>query len=132
MTPKLLLAAVGSETAEAAIIDFQTALLLVLFVCLAFIAKSLADLNRRVRDLTRERADAGPRDAVTASGRPGPAAPGGDGAMSPGHLAAITAAVYVAIDHPVRIVAVDEITAEQSRSWSLEGRRQIFTSHRVR
>jgi hypothetical protein len=134
MIPKMLFAAAGVETTEAAAIDFQTALLLVMVVCLAFMAKALADLSRRVRDLTQPPpgSDATTSSVGAANGRSSLSAPDREAPFSSQHLAAITAAVYVALDHPVRIVAVDEVTAEQSRSWSLEGRRQIFTSHRVR
>ena len=132
MTPRLLFAAAGVETTEgaAAPIDFQTALLLVMVVCLAFMAKALADLNRRVRDLAEGRSAARSLAAPSRDRAPSPPATGV--APPPQTLAAISAAVYAAMDHRVRIVAVDEVSAEQSRTWSLEGRRQIFTSHRVR
>lgn len=133
MTPGYVLAAAGMETTEsaAAVIDFQSALMLVMVVCLAFMAKALADLNRRVCDLTETRPGM-PATAGSSAGRPTTATPPADVALMPATLAAITAAVYATFEHPVQIIAVDEVTAEQARHWSLEGRRQIFTSHRVR
>lgn len=130
MTLAYALAAAGLETSPGTTpIDFQTALLLVVIVCLGLIARSLAELNRRVRELTERRAPAR-NGASTGVVSPGGSAPAGEG-VPPEVVAAIAAAI-VAMDQPVRIVALSEITAEQSRHWSLEGRRQIFTSHTVR
>jgi glutaconyl-CoA/methylmalonyl-CoA decarboxylase subunit delta len=129
MTPGILIAAAApgaDATQAAAVIDFQTALLLLIIVCVGFLAKALADLNRRVRELS---------DARTRSAAPPPRAleqPAAEGTIAPQLLAVITAAVVTALDQPARIVAVDELKQAQAGTWSLEGRRQIFSSHRVR
>jgi hypothetical protein len=135
MTPGYVLAAAGAETTEgaSAVIDFQSALMLMVLVCLAFMAKALADLSRRVREIARTRAG-----EVSAGGTGGRSAAADSPARATGtpptpeELAVITAAVYAALDRPLRIVAVDEVRGAQSAVWSLEGRRQIFSSHRVR
>jgi hypothetical protein len=128
MTSSLLLAAAAGPAEAAVAIDFPTALLLVLVVCLAFIAKALADLSRRVSDLAATRAiTAATRGASGTNGRCSSDAP------PPAEvLAVIAAAVHTALDQPARIVAVDEVKGAPNGVWSLEGRRQIFSSHRVR
>jgi len=131
MISLLPLAAAGApalESTEAAV-SVEAALLLVMVVCLAFMAKAIADLSRRVQELTATRGARGSGRATP--GTIAAAARDGDGPDA-ATVAAITAAVYAACDRPVRIIAVDEATAGQSRNWALEGRRQIFTSHLVR
>lgn len=108
-------------------IDFDTALLFAILVCLAFIAKNLADLNRRVEDAAAERTAPARGAGGTGAALEAPA-----GGIDPVILAAISAAVFATVDWPVRIVSVDEVHTEQSRTWSLEGRRQIFSSHALR
>lgn len=134
MTPETFAAAMGEAVAEpaGAVIDVATALMLVIIVCLVFMARELARLSRRIDALTGA-ADARPvsggspaRGAPKAGTVPPAAGP------SPETIAAITAAVFVACEQPVHIVAVNEISAEEGRHWSMEGRRQIFTSHQVR
>jgi predicted phosphoribosyltransferase len=47
----------------------------------------------------------------------------------------IAAAVSVALDQPYRLVAVQQVTAPvvpHLNVWAVEGRTQIFMSHRVR
>lgn len=108
-------------------IDFDTAILFAILVCLAFIAKNLADLNRRLEDAaTVQTAPAlSVGDATAAS-------PQVAGEIDPVVLAAISAAIFATVDLPARIVSVDEVHTEQARTWSLEGRRQIFSSHSLR
>lgn len=46
-------------------------------------------------------------------------------------VAVIAAAVHAALGQPVRIVAIAD-TGDSLRTWSMEGRRQIFASHQIR
>ena len=56
--------------------------------------------------------------------------------MTPQLVAVLTAAVHAAIEQPAKILSirkVSEQTSEMARmSWALEGRRAIFTSHKLR
>jgi hypothetical protein len=134
MIHAVFIAAAAGETAAGAVaIDFQTALLLVVVACLAFMARALADLGQRVRELAAARAGPAPAaPGATAPSPPASAREPGAGHLAPELMAVIAAAVHVASEHPVRIVAVDEAKHAPSATWSLEGRRQIFSSHRVR
>ncbi len=133
MLPGLLLAAATVEKTEnaVAVIDFQSAVMLVMVVCLAFLARSVNRLAGQVEQLTAR---------LTHGSSPGGAVPertsgpptGQPVSPSPEILAAITAAVFVACEQPVHILSVNEVAVDQARHWSMEGRRQIFTSHRVR
>lgn len=51
------------------------------------------------------------------------------GGISPEMLAIVTAAVHTVIDGPSRIVS---IRSGRDSSWSEEGRRSIYSSHRLR
>jgi Na+-transporting methylmalonyl-CoA/oxaloacetate decarboxylase gamma subunit len=46
--------------------------------------------------------------------------------------AVIAAAVYVSLKGAHRIIEINPVTSAQTQAWSMEGRRQIFQSHRVR
>lgn len=46
--------------------------------------------------------------------------------------AVISAAVYVSLKGSYRILEINPATSVQTQAWSMEGRRQIFQSHRVR
>ena len=54
--------------------------------------------------------------------------------VSPETIAIIAAAVSMVLDRPYRIVSVQQIEAPvpAANVWGLEGRTQIFQSHRVR
>ncbi len=61
---------------------------------------------------------------------PAPAAPAEDG-LSPVTVAAVAAAVHVALGgRPHRVVSIR--ASNGSTSWAAEGRREHFSSHRVR
>ena len=101
-------------------ISVQTALLIILGIALAFAFSSLARLHRRVDALHAARA---PRR------QPAPvAAPGGD--IPPEIVAVISAAVHESLGEGNHIVAISIET--QDNAWSLEGRRQIFSSRKTR
>lgn len=108
-------------TAEAAAqpISVQTALLIILGIALVFAFSSLARLHRKVDALHTARA---PRQLPTE------AAPGGD--IPPEIVAVISAAVHESLGEDSHIVAINLET--QDNAWSLEGRRQIFSSRKTR
>lgn len=47
-------------------------------------------------------------------------------------IVVITAAVHTVLEGPYRIVSISEHLQEHLGAWSIEGRRQIFSSHKVR
>ena len=52
-------------------------------------------------------------------------------------VAVITAAIHAAIEAPAKILSIRQVNPGQSpeaarMAWALEGRRQIFTSHKLR
>ncbi len=57
-----------------------------------------------------------------------------DSEMVPGSVvAAISAAVHIVLNEPFRITSIKPLPSPSgSTEWSKEGRRQIFSSHRVR
>ncbi|HLP07483.1 MAG TPA: hypothetical protein VK178_04910 [Opitutaceae bacterium] len=101
-------------------ISIQTALLIILGIACVIAIKSLADLHRRVDELA---ARVNPRKMAAA----GPIHPQG---MAPEVIAVISAAVHESLGHDIRIVSIS--TENQSATWSMEGRRQIFGSRKVR
>lgn len=119
-----LLGAAGAGTEP--VIGTSTALLLILVVVVGLLAKAVADLRREVERLRLTlRPEALPAPAPAAPG-PTPA-----GAMSPELQAAISAAVVVALEGaPARIMEISAPVA--APGWSLEGRREVFGSHRIR
>lgn len=54
------------------------------------------------------------------------------GALSPELLAVIAAALHVSLRTPHRIVSITELDEMRLMTWSEEGRRQIFSSHKIR
>lgn len=105
--------------------NIQLVLLCVVLVGLALMARSLAELNRRVRGMT-----SGPVPGRSES----LALPekSSEGAVDAATLVVISAAVYAVLGQPARIVAVAHVEREKALVWSLEGRRQVFQSHLVR
>ena len=101
-------------------ISVQTALLIILGIALVFAFSSLARLHRKVDALHAARA---PRRQTTPV-----AAPCGD--IPPEIVAVISAAVHESLGEGSHIVAINLET--QDNTWSLEGRRQIFSSRKTR
>ena len=56
---------------------------------------------------------------------------GANAGLPPEQIAAIVAACEVVLECPARVVAISSVTDGQ-QVWSLEGRRQIFASHKIR
>lgn len=111
--------------AEPPVIGTSTALLILLIAGVVFLAKAVADLRREVDELRRSLPARPPAAPVA---RPGTATAD----CLPPHLeAAICAAVFVALEGTsARILGIT--AAPASANWSLEGRRDVFGSHRVR
>lgn len=109
-------------------IGFQTALLVIIAGSLVFFAKHIAGLNNRLASL-----EAGHSPAK----RPGSAAAHGaspsvhSGGITPEVIAAITAAVHTTLKGRARILSVGQVCPNR-QAWSAEGRRQVFSSHKVR
>ncbi|MCX6966350.1 MAG: hypothetical protein NTZ46_00990 [Verrucomicrobia bacterium] len=65
------------------------------------------------------------------------ASPSSLSAESPALIAVIAAAIHAAIEAPAKILSIRQInpgqTPEAARmAWALEGRRHIFSSHKLR
>jgi len=120
----LLIAATQPVTDPAASIgpiDLKTALLITLVVVtvvLIAVTRKLTRLHRRIEVLETT----APFSAEPTSK---------NGVIPPETVAAISAAVHTTLRGRLRILSVGEINA-QRQAWSLEGRRQVFHSHKVR
>ena len=119
--PHLFVAA--AEPAANQPISVQTALLLILGIALVFAFKSLAHLHRRVDALHAAKA---PKRSAGSSAPP----PSASADLPPELLAVISAAVFESLGTDSRIVAIS--LAGENQTWSMEGRRQIFSSRKVR
>jgi hypothetical protein len=129
-----LLASASQSVAQATTtpsdpISFQTALLVVLAGAIVFLAIYLSKLNRRLASLEAEKS---PRTQPSvAAATPEKAAPIPASAVAPELVAAISAAVHTTLRARHRIISVGEICPNR-QAWSAEGRRQVFSSHKVR
>lgn len=104
-------------------ISFQTALLVIIAGALLFVAKNLAGLNSRIASIESGRISAK---------RPGVApSASASGMISPEVIAAISAAIHTTLKGRTRILSVGQICPDR-QAWSAEGRRQVFSSHKVR
>ncbi len=115
---------------------FQTAAMLVLLGAVVALWALVLRLSRTVRSLeerVRLPAPAPLAPPVLAPAAVPPVLAARPAATGPdaGVLAAIAAAVVVAVRCPHRIVAIRPESAAQ-RAWSVEGRREIYQSHRIR
>ncbi len=112
-------------------VSLGTAMLCVFLVVLVFMGKKLADLGRAVRAL-EDKLAASP---VIGTGRPGASSPVAGRPVDTDvdtETAVVIAATAAALWGPsARIVSVGE-NRGQVRLWALEGRRQIFASHKIR
>ena len=142
MNATLLLVAAQSVTPappSSGGISLQAAFLGIVAVALIFAIRSLGKLSARIEDLEHAAQNpAGssiPREAPSKSAVIPPAAAAADAGASdavPDEIATvIAAAVHVAFGSRARIAAVTPVQSED-RVWSLEGRRQIFHSHKIR
>lgn len=124
-----------AAAAEAPVISFTEALLLLACAGLMIVTYHLRKLSRQLAALERRfRESAGPavapKPTPVAVAAVAPAGVTSDG-PPPEIRVAIVAAVHAMLGRSARIVAVTD-GAETSQVWSLEGRRQIFASHQIR
>ena len=63
---------------------------------------------------------------------PLPAAAGAEEKISVDVRAAIAAAVHVTLGPGHRILDIRQVSGDRQQIWSIEGRRQIFQSHKIR
>jgi hypothetical protein len=103
------------------LIDFKTALLVVVTVALFAVSRKLIGLHRRIEVL-----ETAPPFPSTSSVKTIP-----DDAMAPETVAAISAAVHTTLRARLRILSVGQVCPNR-QAWSAEGRRQVFDSHKVR
>jgi len=108
-------------------ISFQTVLLVIIAVALLFLATNLAKLNSRIASLEVAKTTASqPTPAASSQLSPEPA-----DNVAPHIVAAISAAIHTPLRTRHRIISVGEICPKR-QAWSAEGRRQVFSSHKVR
>jgi hypothetical protein len=111
---------VAQADSPASLIDFKTALLVIVTVALFAVSRKLIGLHRRIEVL-----ETTPpffhRSNKTTPGDP----------IAPETVAAISAAVHTTLRSRLHILSVGLISPDR-QAWSAEGRRQVFASHKVR
>lgn len=126
-------------TADAAVepLSLQTVAIVFLVVAVIYCMRVLGTLRARVADLEAARPPAtdtpAPLPVASAVEHPSTVTP--VAALSAELLAVITAAVHVALPvgrYRIAGIAPAAHAATDHHAWSLEGRRQIFHSHKVR
>jgi Na+-transporting methylmalonyl-CoA/oxaloacetate decarboxylase gamma subunit len=128
MSPALLLAATATERIPfLENLNYQAVGMVIVMGALGFLAVAVAGLGRAIRALEQKLAAPVPvvALAVTSPGTSAAAAAADD----PKLYAAIIAAVSVSLGARHRVISV---TPTELSAWSVEGRRSIFQSHRVR
>lgn len=129
LTP-LLLAEATAPAAEP--VSVTSAMLILIGIALGFVWSLLVDIRRRLERI-ESRLEASPHAVVpsAAVATPAPAPRPDSGAITPQVVAAIAAAVHATLGGRHRIVSV---TAQplDTFAWSLEGRRTVLHSHKVR
>jgi hypothetical protein len=112
-------------------VSLGTAMLCVFLVVLGFMGKKLADLGRSVRAL-EEKLAASPRVGSGPHGAPSHGAGHPVDSDVDTETAVVIAATVAALWGPsARIVSVGEPRGGM-KMWAIEGRRQIFASHKIR
>jgi hypothetical protein len=111
----------GQVESPTSLIDFKTALLLIVTVALFAVSKKLVGLHRRIEVLETT--------PPFPSASSNPTKP--DDTIAPETVAAISAAVHTTLRSRLRILTVGQVSAAR-QAWSAEGRRQVFDSHKVR
>ena len=128
----VLLATASATGASDDAVSVQTAALVLLVGGLCYCFKRLADLHRRIDGLATSSPAATSAAAASAPQIPSAAASAGNTSLSPEVLAVIAAAVHVAVGGRHRMVDVVRVGDHDTTPWSVEGRREVFRSHRVR
>jgi hypothetical protein len=126
MIPSLHVAAETVAQAEVptSLIEFKTVLLIVVTVALYIVTRKLVGVHRRLEAL--ETAKPFP-DATSPKTNAKPA----DTAIPLETIAAISAAVHTTLRARAHILSIGQICPDRL-AWSVEGRRQVFSSHKVR
>jgi hypothetical protein len=117
-----------TTSAPSDLISFQTALLVIIAGTLVFLAKSLSGLNSRLTQIESDGENASGRTSGTTPVRHN-AMP--SGVVPPEVVAIISAAIHTTLKGRHRIISVGQICPNR-QAWSAEGRRQVFSSHKVR
>ncbi|TVR48682.1 MAG: hypothetical protein EA425_13895 [Puniceicoccaceae bacterium] len=112
-------------------IQYQLVGFFIVLLTLISIWLTLEVLGRLFRAAAARKAAAAEAAAADAAARPDP--------LEPQVVAAIAAAVDVVVRDPHRILSVtlapdqpSSLPSVQQTAWSVEGRRQIYSSHKVR
>jgi len=123
MLPSLITTVQNVAQAESptSLIDFKTALLVVVTVALFAVSKKLIGLHRRIEVLETTPPFPSPSFNQTTP----------DNTIAPETVAAISAAIHTTLRSRLRILSVGLIDPNR-QAWSAEGRRQVFASHKVR
>jgi hypothetical protein len=103
-------------------IELSTALLMIAIAAAFFALKRVLDLGARI-DALEQRSPSPPREPQKQDSAPE--------IIRPEIAAVIAAAVHLALGPDHRIVEIAPVSVDQT-PWSMEGRRQIFESHKVR
>lgn len=77
-------------------------------------------------------ADTGTLQVATEEQGPSVPATHGEGEITPELVAVLTAAATMVVGTPIRICSISTGNIAAQRSWSQEGRREIYMSHRIR
>lgn len=101
-------------------VDMRTALLFVVLVVLVFCIKVVSEMRFRMQRLEAHIAEP-PAQAQRET----------PDDIPPEIVAAITAAIVATVGTSHRIIAVAPLTHD-NMAWSMEGRRQVFQSHKLR
>jgi len=125
MLPLLLSTVQNVAQAESPtrLIDFKTALLVIVTVALVAVSRKLIGLHRRIEVLETTP----PFPAPGASRTP----PLSRDTITPETVAVISAAIHTTLRSRLRILSIGQICPHR-QAWSAEGRRQVFASHKVR
>lgn len=123
MIPLVLAAArpLAQTEDSVSLFDLKTVLLIVVTATLFFVAFKLMHMHRRLEAL--ETASPFPPAVL-------PSAPT-KASLPPQTVAAISAAVHTTLSSRHKILSIGESNSDR-QAWSLEGRRQVFHSHKVR
>jgi len=105
--------------------SYQVAGMIIVIGSLALLAVAVVVIGRLLQL-------AEPKAVPVVSGERVSPEPSAGGDIPPEIRAVIAAAVVASLDGSYRVVEIQTSTDVRLQAWSLEGRRQIFSSHRVR
>ena len=111
--------------------SFQTVLLIIIAGALLFLVRSQAKLNTRLASLEAAKTATTQPASIIQTPPNANSSPKTNDSVPPQIVAAISAAIHTTLRARYRIVSVGEICPHR-QAWSAEGRRQVFSSHKVR